>query len=361
MKGRLSMKKKGMLIWIAFCIASWLPFAGPPDLRAEEIFITIGGGDKSGVYFPAGLAIARILNNKRREHGIRATVEATAGSTFNLEAILAGYMAFGLAQSDKQFEALNGLAEWENKGPRKELRSVFSLHHEAVTLVAAADAEIHTIADLKGKRVSTGNPGFSQHRIVMDALEASGLDPEEDIVPLRVMASNVSALLQDKRIDAFFFTVGHPSETIRKALSSRRKALIIPISSPAIDDLVARNIPYVRTTLPVKQLYPDIGDQKEVDTFGVIATLCTSSKVSADVVYALTREVFEHFDMFRRQHPAFYNLRKEDMLTGLSAPLHAGALRYFRESGLIKSDQRKGDTSGGNMDTTPNTSLNPMP
>ena len=150
--------------------------------------------------------MAKLLNAKRDVYSIRASVEATTGSTFNLNAILSGYLEFGLAQSDKQYQAWMGLAEWAEKGPQKDLRSVFSLHPEAVTLVAAADAGIREMADLKGKRVSTGNPGGSQHRIVMDALRAVGIDPKSDLVIQDVMASEAPALLQDRRIDAFFFT-----------------------------------------------------------------------------------------------------------------------------------------------------------
>lgn len=330
------MKQKTIAIWIALCIAMIPFFFGPPDVMAEEVFITIGSGDVSGVYYPAGLAIAKIINNKRQQYGIRAAVEATAGTKFNLNAVMAGYMEFALVQSDNQFQAVNGLADWADMGPQKDLRAMFSLHHETVTLVTAVDANIDSIADLRGKRVSIGNPGPKEQRIIISALKAFDLDPHKDILPFRVMASDAPALLQDRGIDAFFFTVGHPNETIRKALSGERKTRIISISGPAIDSLVARNIPYVQANIPVKALYPDVDDQADVTSFGVIATLCTSSRVPEDVVYALTKEVFENLDMFRRQHPAFHDLNKEGMLEGLSAPMHPGALRYFKAAGLTK-------------------------
>lgn len=329
------MKRKITVVWGVCLLAGLVLYAGPSNLQAQEVFITIGGGDVSGVYFPTGLIIAKMLNAKRNEYGIRATVESTTGATFNLNAILAGYLDFGLTQSDKQYQAVNGLAEWAAKGPQHDLRAVFSIHHETVTLVAAVDAGIRAIADLKGKRVSTGNPGSSQHRIVMDALEATGLDPQRDFSELRVMASDAPTLLQDNLIDAYFFTVGHPSESIKRGLSGERKARIVPISGPTIDKLVAENNFYISSNIPAKQFYPDAGDQADVATFGVIATLCTSSTVPSDVVYAFTKEVFDNFEMFRQQHPAFYHLTRAGMLEGLSAPLHPGALRYFKETGLI--------------------------
>ena len=328
------MKRKMKVIFVACFIASLLFNVGPSELQAEDVFITIGGGDFAGVYYPTGLAIASMINNKRHDYGIRATVEATPGSVFNLNAIMAGYLEFGLAQADKQYQAVNGLAEWAKKGSQKELRAVFSLHHESLTLVAAVDAGINTIADLKGKRVNLGNPGSGQHRNAIDAMEAEGLDPKRDILPQKVKASEAPALIQDNRIDAFFCTVGHPSETIQTALSGLRKVRIVPISGPGIDKLIADNKFYAKTKIPVQRLYPNLVDTMDVITLGVIATLCTSSRLPVDLVYTVTKEVLENLDGFRRRHPALVDLTKEGMLEGLSAPLHPGALKYYKKAGL---------------------------
>lgn len=328
---------KKMLTWllVIWTLAGLLFSVGGASLHAEEVFVSIGGGDPSGVYFPAGLAMARMLNAKRHDYGIRATVEATDGATFNMNAILAGYMDFGMTQSDKLYQAVNGLAEWADKGPQNELRAVFSLHHEALTLVAAEDADIYRIDDLKGKTVSIGNPGSSQHWTVTEALTAFGLDANRDFNAIEVMASDAPALMQDNRIDAYFYPVGHPSETIRQALYGAREARLIPIAGPAIDQLIAANSFFSKATIPVMQLYPDAARQADVDTFGVIATLCTSARVPADWVYALTKEVVGNLESFRQQHPAFSQLRRKGMLDGLTAPLHPGALRYYKETGLI--------------------------
>ena len=331
------MKKKLIITVIACFIASGLFSALPDDLQAAEVFVTIGGGDFSGVYFPTGLAIAKMINSRRPEYHIRATVEATMGSTFNLNAIMAGYLDFGLSQSDTQYHAVTGLGNWANKGPQKELRAVFSIHKEQLTLVAAVDAGIQSVADLRGKRVSLGNPGFTQRQIVLDALEAAGLDPKRDISPQTVFASEAPTLLQDNRIDAYFFTVGHPSETIRMALSNERKARIIPISGPAIDKLVAGKKYYKKMPIQVQRFYPGLaGPSAEVDTFGVVATLCTSSRIPEELVYIFTKVVFENLDEFRRQHPALADVAKQDMLKGLTAPLHPGAIRYFKEVELMR-------------------------
>lgn len=330
------MRKKSTVIWVVCCALLLFSYANPSDLQSGEVFITIGSGDVSGVYFPAGLAIARILNKERRNHGIRATVEATAASVFNLNAIIAGYLEFGLAQADKQYQAVHGLAEWKDKGPQQDLMAVFSVHHESVTLVAAVDAGINSLGDLKGKRVNLGNPGSGQHQNAIDILQAVGIDPKRSIYPQEVEASDATTLLMDNLIDAFFCTVGHPSQTVQTASSGKRKIQIIPISGPAIDKLVSDNQFYTKTTISVRKFYPGVVGPADVDTFGVIGTLNTSSKVAADVVYRVTKEVFENFHTFRSSHPALRDLTKRGMLKGLHAPFHSGALQYFRESGLIK-------------------------
>ena len=330
--------KRLMTIILAACfIAGGHLNANADEIHAKEVYIIIGGGDFSGVYFPTGLAIAKMINERRSEYHIRATVESTPGSVFNLNAIIAGYMDFGMTQADKQYHAVNGLSEWVKKGPQKELRSVFSIYHEALTLMAAVDADIQTIADLKGKRVSLGNPGSSQHRMVIEALEAAGLNPKRDILAQTAIAHEVPELLQDNRIDAYFFTVGHPNELVRKTLSVGRKARIVPISGPAIDNLVAEKKYYTKMPIQAQRIYQGMaGPLDEVDTFGVMATLCTSSRVPEEVVYTLTKIIIENMAEFRRQHPALADFKREQLYYGLSAPMHRGALKYFRETGLIK-------------------------
>jgi len=308
----------------------------PAALQAQTRFVTIGSGDTTGVYYPTGLIIAKMINEKRDEYGVRAAVESTRGSVFNVNAIIAGYLEFGLVQSDKQYEAVNGLAEWSKKGPQKELRAVFSIHHESVNLVAAVDAGIKTMADLKGKRVNLGNPGSGQYQNAIDALESVGLDPNSDIVPEKVRATEAPRLLQDNRIDAFFSTLGHPSDTLREAVSGSRKVRFISITGPGIEKLIADRNYYTKTMLPVAKIYRGARDPVNVETFGVLATLCTSVHVPDHVVYVITKEVFGNFDHFRRQHPAYVNLTKKRMLEGLSAPLHHAAVKYFEQAGLMQ-------------------------
>jgi len=121
----------------------------PPSSDAKTRFATIGTGGITGVYYPTGGAISKMINKKRKIYGVRCTVESTAGSVFNVNAVLSGDLDFGIVQSDRQYQAVNGKAEWKDAGPQKELRAIFSIHPEAVTLVAAQDAGIKSINDLR--------------------------------------------------------------------------------------------------------------------------------------------------------------------------------------------------------------------
>lgn len=298
---------------------------------AKTQYVTIGTGGITGVYYPTGGAIAKIVNKKRDVYNIRCTVESTGGSVFNVNAVMAGDLEFGVVQSDRQYQAIKGEAEWKSKGPQADLRAVFSIHPESVTLVAAVDSGVKDIADLKGKRVNIGNPGSGQRQNSIDALEAVGINFESDLNAEGVKAAEAPGLLQDGRIDAFFYTVGHPSGAIKEATAGARKVAFVSITG--IDDLLAKYPYYAKSAIPVK-LYPGAANEADVESFGVKATFVTSAKVPEDVVYAVTKEVFDNFEDFKKLHPAYAVLTKEAMLDGLSAEIHPGAMKYFKEVGL---------------------------
>ncbi len=322
--------KKGLMYSIVAGAALMLCVT---SAQAKTTFVTIGTGGITGVYYPTGGAIAKMVNKKKKEYGIRATVESTGGSVFNVNAVMNGDLEFGVVQSDRQFQAINGLAEWKDKGAQKDLRAVFSIHPESVTLVAAVDAGIADIKDLKGKKVNIGNPGSGQRQNAIDALEAVGINPEKDLQAEAVKASEAPGLLQDGRIDAFFYTVGHPSGAIKEATSGARKVRFATVTD--MDKLLAQYPYYAKSAIPVA-MYPGAQNDKDAATFGVKATFVTSAKVPDEVVYAITKEVFDNFDEFKKLHPAYSTLTKESMLDGLSAPIHPGAMKYYKEAGLIK-------------------------
>lgn len=308
--------------------------AMPAPAQARATFVTFGTGGITGVYYPTGGAISKMVNKKKDEYGIRCTVESTGGSVFNVNAVMAGDLEFGIVQSDRQYQACNGLAEWKDKGPQKDLRAVFTIHPESITLVAAEDAGIKTVQDLKGKRVNIGNPGSGQRQNSIDALTAAGLDYEKDVEAESVVADEAPGLLQDGRIDAYFYTVGHPSGNIKQATAGRRKVSICDVTGPGLDALIKKNPYYARAVVPAK-FYPGAANKNDAKTFGVKATLVTSIKVPEEVVYAITKEVFDNFEDFKKLHPAYAVLTKQNMLEGMSAPVHPGAMKYFKEAGLM--------------------------
>lgn len=318
------------LLFLICCLFSLLLSTSTGYSRT---FVTIGTGGVTGVYYPTGGAISRMVNQKSKEYQIKATVESTAGSVYNINSVLSGELDFGVAQSDRQYQAYNGLAEWSAHGPQKDLRSVFSIHPEAITLIASAESNIHNVNDLKEKRVNIGNPGSGQLQNSKDVLDAAGV-LLDTLHAERVKAVEAPGLLQDEKIDAFFYTVGHPNGNIKEATSGRIKVAIIPITA-GMQSLLDKYPYYAKAVIPVK-FYPNANNTEDIETVGVKATFVTSRKLDENIVYAITKEVFDNLDAFKKLHPAYSVLTRENMLQGLSAPIHKGALRYYKEAGLVK-------------------------
>ncbi|MGK2908024.1 MAG: TAXI family TRAP transporter solute-binding subunit [Desulfuromonadales bacterium] len=306
-------------------------FASMTEVCATQ-YVTIGTGGVTGVYYPTGGAIAKMVNKKRKENNLRAVVEPTSGSVFNVNAVMTGDLDFGVVQSDIQYQALNGAAEWKGT-PQTNLRAVFSIHPETITLVAAMDSGITSVADLRGRRVNIGEEGSGQRGNALALLKAAGIDYKTDLTAVGIRADESAAMLQKGRIEAFFYTVGHPNGSIREAVAGKRKVRFVPIDNEIVDKLVAKSPYYTPEVIPVAT-YPGVVNQEDVPTFGVVATLVTSTDVSADVVYIITKAVFENFDEFKKLHPAYSTLSRKSMLQGLSAPLHPGAIKYYKEVGL---------------------------
>jgi len=315
----------------SFALAATLAVAAAPSM-AEE-FVSIGTGGVTGVYYPTGGAICRMMAKTRSEHGIRCAVESTGGSVYNVNAVRSGELEFGVAQSDVQYKAVHGEGSLADAGPNPDLRSVFSIHPEPFTVVARADAGIANFEDLQGKRVNVGNPGSGQRDTMEVVMNAMGWTMDSFALASELQAAEQSQALCDNNIDAMVYTVGHPSGSIQEATTAC-DAVLVNVTGAAIDGLVAAN-PYYRTATIPGGMYR--GNDADTATFGVGATLVTSAAVSEETVYQLVKAVFEDIDGFRGLHPAFANLDPKQMANdGLSAPLHPGAERYFREAGLIE-------------------------
>ena len=306
--------------------------AEAPVAEAQQKFITIGTGGVTGVYYPTGGAICRLVNKGRKQHGIRCSVESTGGSVYNLNTIRAGELDMGVAQSDWQYHAYHGTSKFKDAGPFKELRAVFSVHPEPFTVVARADSGIMDFMDLEGKRVNIGNPGSGQRGTMEVVMAALGWDKGTFALASELKSAEQSKALCDNKIDAMVFTVGHPSGSIKEATTTCDSVLVSVMGS-AIDKLVMDNDYYRTATIPGGMYRGSDGD---VQTFGVGATFVSSTAASADVVYEVVKAVFENFDDFRKLHPAFRHLQKAQMVKdGLSAPIHDGAAKYYKEAGLM--------------------------
>ena len=296
-------------------------------------FVTIGTGGVTGIYYPTGGAISQMVNKKFDEYGIKATVESTSGSVFNINAVMNGDLEFGVVQSDRQYQAYHGLVEWSQAGRQTNLRAVFSVHPESITLIASERSGVHSVTDLKGKRVNVGNPGSGQLQNSKDVLAAFAMNLDT-IHAEQVKAVEAPGLLQDEKIDAFFYTVGHPNGNIKEATSGRIKVRIIPINGPEVGNLLENHPYYAKAIIPA-EFYPNAVNKDDIESVGVKATFVASKNLDDTIVYAITKEVFDNLEAFKKLHPAYAVLTKENMLQGLSAPIHKGALKYYKEAGLI--------------------------
>jgi uncharacterized protein len=300
--------------------------------HAQQKFVTIGTGGVTGVYYAAGGAICRLVNKDRAKHGIRCSVESTGGSVFNVNTIKAGELDFGFSQSDVQYNAVKGLGQFKDAA-YGDLRAVFGVHPEPFTVVARKEANITKFEDLKGKRFNVGNPGSGTRSSLDELLVALGWKLSDFSLASELKADEHGPALCDGKIDGFFYGVGHPSANIQDPTTTCG-AKLVSVTGPVIDKLIADKPYYAKAVIPAG-LYPN--NPQATTTYGVLATVVTSAKTSPETVYQVTKALFDNFDEFKKLHPALANLSPEHMIKdGLSAPLHEGAVRYYKEKGWLK-------------------------
>jgi len=311
-------------------IATLTAFGGS-QVSAEQ-FVSIGTGGVTGVYYPTGGAICRLVNKDRKSHGIRCSAESTGGSVYNINTVRAGELEFGVAQSDWQYHAYRGTSKFEDKGAFKELRAVFSVHPEPFTLIVKKGSGISSFEGLKGKKVNVGNPGSGQRATMEVVMEAFGMKMSDFSLAAELKGSEMAQAICDGKIEAMIYTVGHPAAAVTQAASSCDVELVSVTGAP-IDKLIADNSFYRVASVP-GGMYQ--GSPNDTTTFGVGATVITSTAVPEEVVYTVVKAVFDNFADFKKLHPAFANLNEEQMISdGLSAPLHPGALKYYKERGWM--------------------------
>ncbi|EQA07557.1 TRAP transporter solute receptor, TAXI family protein [Glaesserella parasuis 84-15995] len=304
---------------------------GAMSAHAEDKFVTIGTGGQTGVYYVVGQSICQLVNRDTAKTNVKCNAPSTGASVANLNAIADKQMEMGIAQSDWQYHAYNGSSSFKGKKNDK-LRAVFSIHPEPFTVMARTDAKIANFDDLKGKRVNVGDPGSGTRATMNVILAAKGWTDKEFKVASELKPAEMASVMCDNNLDAITYNVGHPNGALKEAAASC-DAHLVPVTGEAIDKLVADHSYYAKATIP-GGLYK--GTDNPVETFGVYATLVTSADVDADRVYTVVKAVFDNFDRFKRLHPAFENLKEEEMIkNALSAPLHEGAIRYYKERGWM--------------------------
>ncbi|MBW4653835.1 MAG: TAXI family TRAP transporter solute-binding subunit [Kaiparowitsia implicata GSE-PSE-MK54-09C] len=301
-------------------------------LIAEERYVTIGTGGQTGVYYTAGQSICRFLNRSGTDHGIKCNAPSSAGSVSNIVSIKNGDYDFGFIQSDHQNKALKGLPPFEKSGAVEDLRAVFSLQSEILTVVARNDSGIETFADLKGKRVNIGVPGSGSRDTFDEVMQANGWSKSDFSLAAELKPAEMAAALGDNNLDAITYVVGHPSGAIQEAMATV-DARLIPVSGPGIDKLLAEASYFTKANIPAS-LYP--GVDVLIPSIGGKALLVTSAKTDPEVVYQLVKSVFDNLERFKRLHPAFAELRAEHMIrSGLTTPIHEGAKRFYKEKGWL--------------------------
>ena len=312
-------------------------FAMSGPVSAQEIqFISIGTGGPTGVYFVVGNSVCRVVHKEAREgregrqNRLRCSAPSTAGSTYNIGQICAGELDFGVAQSDWQFHAYNG-SKPDRVNACPQLRAVFSVHGEPYQIIAGPDSGIQSWDDLKGKRFNIGNPGSGQRGTTEELIEGNGWTTADFAVATELTSTEQSSALCDGNIDAMGYTVGVPNAGVSVATDGCGAYIVDLGDDPVAQKLVAENDYYGFVTIPAGTYATT---DKDVTTFGVLATFVTNADVPDDVVYEVTRAVFENLDDFRSLHPAFANLDPATMIeNGLSAPIHPGAQKYYDEQG----------------------------
>ena len=327
------MKFSGMKVLSTTALASVLAVSlgSGTALAAGQQFVSIGTGGVTGVYYPTGGAICRLVNKNRKEHGIRCSAESTGGSIYNINTIRAGELEFGVAQSDWQYHAYNGSSKFKDQGAFKKLRAVFSVHPEPVTVIASDRSGVMQLTDIKGKRMNIGNPGSGTRGTWEVIEEALGWKRSDLKLAAEMKSAETGQAVCDGKIDAYFWLVGHPSALTQESLATC-DAHMVDVKGPAIDELVNDNTYYRTATIPAGMYNND----RDIQTFGVGATFVSSTEVDDKVVYTIVKAVFDNFEDFKKLHPAFANLKESEMIKdGLSAPLHDGAVKYYKERGWM--------------------------
>ena len=293
-------------------------------LAQRRPFLIIGTGGVTGVYYPVGGSVARIVNGVLNI-GLRLTVESTPGSVFNVQTMNRGNLDLAVVQSDVVYQAYNGENAFKDSGIEK-LRTVMGLHSEPMHLVCNTDAGVGSFRDIVGKRVNIGSEGSGQRNTIMAMLDVVGVSLEDFTVESAASAQ-APDLLRDGQIDCFFYTVGIGAAAIQSVAFSV-DINIVPLDDPELEDLAGEFPYYTFATIPAGTYR---GVDEDITVFGVKAIFTTTTDLREDSVYKIVKGVLRNLPNFQNIHPALAELTCEDFLSNLGAPLHEGAKRAYEE------------------------------
>lgn len=282
--------------------------------------LTIGTGPLNGVYYPTGGAICRVLNAGHALHGDSCSVQSTRGSMANLKALDEGDVQLALVQSDVLHHALHGIGPFSGQGANHELRSLFRLYQESLTLLAAPNSGITTLADIEGKRVYPGNKGAGEQITSQALMAAMGWQPGQFAAYQLKSDSEPLEGLCDGSLDAAFVVAGHPSLAVGD-LISRCKVRLIPIEGEQIDTLLKQH-PYYQRSRIAANLYP--GQTTAINNIGMSAELVALAGLPDPIVRTVRDTLLARVKQFSRLHPALSKVTPEQLQAQTELPLHAG-------------------------------------
>lgn len=288
--------------------------------------MTMGTGSPTGTYFAYGGIVGQYITNNA---GIKANAVSTGGSKDNIQGIDSGDYQLGTVQSDVMHYAWNGTRSFESDGKIASFRTVAGLYAEAVQLVTV-NADIQSVSDLKGKKVSIGAPGSGVYFNAVDVLTAAGLTVE-DIQPQYQNFDESADALKDGKIDAAFIVAGAPTPAITELSMTNANTRIVPIDGAIAEKLMKDNTFYSVYKIPA-ETYKN--QAAEIATVTVKATLIVSADASEDDVYKLTAAIFDNMEAIAKEHAKGAELSLENATEGLTVPFHAGAAKYFKEKGI---------------------------
>ena len=311
------------VISIVLCLILALSMVACSGASASKM--TMGTGGTTGTYYGYGSILGQYIKNKA---GVDVTVVSTDGSKANIQGIAAGDYQLGTVQSDVMAYAWEGTRSFEDSGKVSSFRVVAGLYAEAVQLITM-DPSIKSVADLKGKSVSIGAPGSGVYFNAIDVLTAAGMTLD-DINPQYQSFGDSTDSLKDGKIQAAFIVAGAPTPAITE-LCTTNDAYLVPIDGAVADALMSSCPFYTVYEIPANTYK---GQTKAVKTVTVKATLIVSASASEDVVYKLTAAIFDNIDAITQEHAKGAELSIENATSGMTAPFHAGAAKYFQEKGV---------------------------